>query len=297
MNNNKGIRFGIFLLTVGIIWALVSMGIITWSIINALFILWPLILVVVGVNIIFRRNAIAGAITWLLFVAVLVSYTYFIEDVKYKGNTTAVNKTVSVDKRAETQKGDLKISLGGTNIKMDSNTSKMLEAEIQDPSVDYTQSSNNDSAYISFKKRTYQLFNYNKGSLNYNNSFHLNNQSEWNIDVDTGAVNGDLDLSDLDVEKLTLDTGAANFKVKLGEKALNPKIKVDAGASKIDFYVPNGAGVRVKMDGALNATNFNDSSIWEKKDGVYYSKGYEQASVKIEMDIDMGVGKLAVDFE
>lgn len=296
MRNNRGVGFGVFLLSVGVIWALMSMGVITWSIINAFFILWPLIFVVIGVNIIFRRNAIVGAIAWVAFLAALVSYSYFVEDIKYKGNGTAAYNDVVIERHADIQKGELKISLGGAGITLDdSNTANLLNAEIQDKNIRYTQNFDNEKASISFFKRQYNLFNFNTGVNNYKNRFHLNNQVVWGIDIDTGAVNGDFDLSGLAVDKLTLDTGASNFEFTFGEKAQNPKIIVNAGASKIDFYVPKAAGVKVKLDGGLNSTNF-DGPEWEKKDGYYYTKGFDEAKVQIVMDVNMGVGKLGVYF-
>lgn len=296
MKSNKAVGFGVFLITIGIIWVLVTTGVISWSIFNALIVLWPLILVLIGVNIIFRSNEIIKAAAWILFLAVLVSYGYFYGGgrIKHEGMTEA--KNVSIEKIADIQKGKLKIKLGGTSLTLDSDTSKLLEAEIRDPEVIYSENTQNGISEITFSKKVYNITSFNTEVNSRINKFHLNNQITWDIDMDTGAVDGDFDLTGLVVDKIKLDTGAANMNIKLGGKSQHQDIEINAGASKIEFTVPSNAGIRVKMDGALNSTNL-DGPDWEKKNGYNYSKGYDQAEVKIDMDVDMGVGRFTVNFK
>lgn len=296
MRNDRGVGFGVFLLTVGIIWVLWSVGVITWSIINSLFVLWPLILVIIGVNIIFRNNGIIKAVAWVAFLAILISHSYFFEGANNSGDGKQTERKTIVEMLPDTQKGNLRIAFGGTTISMDSNTSNLLEANIQDPGITYTESKNNGEASIAFEKKAYKITSFNNDVKNHNNRFHLNNGIVWDINLDTGAVNGNFDMSGLAVEKLTLNTGAANLRLIFGDKVRNPAVKINAGASKIDIDVPASAGVKIKMDGALNSTNL-DGPGWEKKDGSYYSKGYEAAPVKMDMDVSMGVGKLSVNFK
>lgn len=296
MKSNKGVGFGVFLLTVGIIWVLVSVGVISWSIFNALLVLWPLILVIIGVNIIFRNNEIIKAVAWLAFLAVVISYGYFFDNgSKITGEDIQAGRSVTIERLAEVQKGNLKIAFGGTRVSLDSETSKLLEAKIQDKGITQSEKPSGSEIFISFDKKNYNIIDFNSNLRTHYNAFHLSSQVPWNIDVDTGAIDGNFDMSGLSVEKLSLDTGAANLTLTLGDKFSNPAVDINAGASKIDINVPADAGVRVRMDGSLNSTNL-DGPDWEKKNGTYYSKGYDEAAVKIDMDVDMGVGKFTVNF-
>ena len=296
MKSNKGAGFGVFLLTVGILWVLVSVGVISWSIFNALFVLWPLILVIIGVNIIFRNNEIIKAVAWVAFLAILISYGYFFDNGRTGGEGFIADESASIERAAEIQKGNLKIAFGGTRITLDSNTLKLLEAEIQDTDVTYSEKTENGETSITFDKKTYRITNFKSHMKTHYSGFHLSNQVPWNIDIDTGAVDGNFDMSELSVEKLSLDTGAANLMLTLGAKYPNPVVDINAGASKIEFNVPSNAGVKVRMDGALNSTNLNGPN-WEKKNGIYYSKGYDEASVKIDMNVEIGVSELTVNFK
>lgn len=293
-NRHRGLGFGVFLLTLGLLWILINTGVITWSIIDALYVLWPLIIVIIGINIIFRRNGLVRAGAWIVFLAALISYSYFYEDKNLSDRNFVVSDTVSIEKQAETQKAELRLALGGTRINLDSDTGKLLEASLQDKDTKYHNElqENNSKAYIVFEKNRYNLsdlkFNENNG-----NSFHLSRDVVWNLDLDTGAIDGEFNMSDLKVENLNLNVGAANTKLIMG--SYDTKLKIGAGASKIDIEIPQNAGIKVKMEGGLNNTNMDEPG-WQKLDGWFYSPGYDGKEFKLEADVKMGVGKFTVNF-
>lgn len=74
---SRNIGMGIFFIIVGAVWLLVNLGYIRgWWILNSLSVLWPLLLVVIGINIIFRGNAVINIIVWLLFAAAVIGYSF-----------------------------------------------------------------------------------------------------------------------------------------------------------------------------------------------------------------------------
>lgn len=290
--------FGLFILSIGLIWILVSVGVITWSIVNALIVLWPLILVVIGVNIIFRRNGLIKGLVWLVFLAVLISYSYF-----YEGGGTGAGRTdtrnltagtaVNVEKHAETQDATLRLAIGGVKLQVDSDTSNLLDASLQDKDIkhSYSFTEGSRSASIVFEKDRYD-FNTFKVGYNEPNVFHLNPDVIWNLDVDTGATDGSLDLSKLKVSEINMNMGAANMKLTLG--SYSTVLNIKAGMSNIDITIPADTGIKVKLDGGLNSTNM-DGPGWSHEGGYYKSPGYDDKQFKIEADVDMGVGKLTVN--
>ena len=293
-NRHRGLDFGVFLLTLGLLWILISTGVVTWSIIDALYVLWPLIIVIIGINIIFKRNGFIRVGAWIIFLAVLISYSYFYEDKSPSGNNYVVSDTVSIDRLADTQKAELRLALGGTKINLDSNTDKLLEASLQDKETKHFSElqENNSKAYIVFEKNRYTF-----GDLKFikdnGSSFHLNRNVIWDLDLDTGAIDGEFDMSGLKVQNLNLDVGAANVKLIMG--SYDTKLKIGAGASKIDIELPQNAGIKVKMEGGLNNTNMDEPG-WQKLDDWFYSPGYDGKEFKLEADVSMGVGKFTVNF-
>ena len=113
---NKGnICFGIFLITIGIFIILINFGIIDWSILDAFFEIWPAILIVIGINIIFRNNTIVKTISWLLFLALLIGYSYYHRDQPgfYKRNWEN-GRDLKIEEKTEIKGDKLSMDVGGT---------------------------------------------------------------------------------------------------------------------------------------------------------------------------------------
>ncbi|HBM75485.1 MAG TPA: hypothetical protein DD429_08030 [Clostridiaceae bacterium] len=72
---NENMGFGIFLIIIGAVLLLTELNVISLSIsslMSTFFKFWPLILIVIGINIIFHGNRVVSTITWLAFVVVLI---------------------------------------------------------------------------------------------------------------------------------------------------------------------------------------------------------------------------------
>lgn len=289
----KGVGFGLFLLLVGIVWILVRVGIITTAIFGSLYVLWPLILVVIGVGIIFRRNPFVRFGLWVAFLAVLVLHSYYVVDKGVIGDSFASGSDVRIERHADTQAAELRIALGGTRINVDSNIgdkNNLLEASLQDEdivhSADY--GSSNASVVFDRKKVHFSVFDFRNRHMD---TFHLNNEMAWKLDIDTGATDGDLDLTSVKLDSLTLDTGVANMKLRLGSS--NARLEIKSGLSNVELVIPQDTGIKVNMDGGLNATNFDEAG-WVKNGSSYYSPGYDSKTFKMEADVEMGLGNLSV---
>ena len=112
--------------------------------------------------------------------------------------------------------------------------------------------------------------------------------------MDIGAANATLNLADLLVNNLNINSGAVKFDIKLGSNNDLINVKVNTGASQFNITVPKDSGVRLKMEGALNSKNFNDINLI--KEGNYYTtQNYVGAAHKIDMNVTMGVGAITIN--
>ncbi len=285
--------FGIFLVAIGIIFILINIHIIDETIIYGLYMLWPLILIVVGVNVVFRRNHIVRTITWLTFLAVLITFSYAYRENGDFGKPI-ISKQISEDKLAETKNGALKLAMGGLNVNVDSTDTKLMDAYIYAKNItnDFNLSEGNDLANFSFKRDEYMFTIPNFGGKQ-KCDFHLNSDVIWSLDLDMGMSKVTIDASDLIISKLDIDSGLTKFDIKLGNRSTLTEIDVDTGVSSFDLSVPKDSGIKIKIDGGLYSKDFNGLSL--HKDGNYYiSENYDEAISKINMDIDMGVSNLQV---
>lgn len=292
MDREKGIGFGVFLLSIGVIVLLFNLGIISWSIFSALFYLWPLILVVIGVNIIFRRNWIVKLVTWLLFLAVVIGYSYYSPDFKGKSNQLSTENPVSIEKPANIQKAALRVSMGACSINVGSGTDKLLEATVKDKYVEYSSDADTNSTAPTLVFKRKQAVNINEGN-NTKNSFRLNKDIPWDVKVETGASDCVLDFSEIKIDKLEYDGGASNFKAIFSDKNSLTEIKIDAGVSDISLTIPETGGIKVRTDKGLSSTNFGGQG-WIKNNNVYQTPNYDQAACKFDIDANIGLSNFNI---
>lgn len=272
-----------------------SIGVLNWSVFEALYKLWPLLLVAVGINIIFRNNAIIRVVVWLVLLAVIVSYSFFV-NIRYDGAKVLTTGHSTYEKLAETKNGELKVALGGIKIDVDSKTNNLMDADISgsDITKEINYNSSKDTAYINFDRKKY--FFPNPDRISEECLLHLNNDVIWDLDFKVGAVKGTLDMTDLKVKDMNVDVGAGKFDMLFGDKFKSTNVTINAGASSIDLTIPKSTGVRVKMNEAISKNNLNELG-WEKRDGYYISPEYSTAENKIDFEVHMGVGKFEINMK
>ena len=289
MNNRKLIN-GIILIAIGIILLLVNLGYFSFSLLFGIFDLWPLILIVVGVNILFKKKTIITVITWTLFFVILISYGVF-----YQGNiakNNLIKNNVNIKKPVETVYGELDLDIGAAKIDIGSEEESLIKANLEGRELSYneTYKNNKEIASLRFEGKEYNLINFDKakGSIY---GFNLNKDVIWDLDLDLGAISGKLNLEEVPIKSIDLDFGAGDLDIILGSKYNHSNIKIDSGASDLTIIIPKEAGIKLKLDTALTETNIGDLNL--NRSGDYYvSSDYEQANTKLEFDIDMGVSKV-----
>jgi len=290
MNNNK-LSIGVILVTIGVFFLFVNLGFISFSILFGIFDLWPLILVVVGVNILFKKKSNVPFITWTLFFIILILYGAFYEGRNTIGST---GYNTNFTKYSETAFGELDLDIGASKVSIESEDKNLLGVSLQGVKLDYkeTYKNNKQTVEYSFESQKHNMINFNNKSNSYD--FYLNKHVIWDLDLDLGAVSGELNLEQVPIKSIDLDFGAGNLDIILGTKHNKSDIKIDSGASNLTIVIPKEAGIKLKLDAALTKTNIDDLKL-NKSGDYYFSPNYEEATTKIEFDINMGVGK--IDFK
>lgn len=112
--------------------------------------------------------------------------------------------------------------------------------------------------------------------------------------ISMGAGDGDVDLRDVDVEKLTLNMGAGDATVDLsGDRTLDMEGRIQAGAGEITVRLPKDVGVRVR--GALDGLGEWSAPGFERDGDDLVNDAYETADVKIELTVQRGVGETTLE--
>jgi hypothetical protein len=122
----------------------------------------------------------------------------------------------------------------------------------------------------------------------------LNNEVPLSLKIDSGASASILDLSDLKINDLDIDTGASSTELTLPANAGNTHVDIDTGASSLKVSVPPGVAAIIRVKSGIASININ-SRFPRIGSGLYQSPDYSTATNRIDMTIDAGVGAIEVN--
>jgi hypothetical protein len=277
--------------------------------------LWPIVLIIAGVNLVFAHNRtpLATGIKILVLLAgmgVLIwggvtqrnyhhfDYSFNTDD-DDKGDSTVTassDNNFSEPFKPVIQNAHLNISGGATGYTLSDTTTELFSAQTNGRSSAYSLKTTIDSttevldfSMGSKKHHGFSLF----GRHNNNHvDFKLNSKPVWDIDVEAGASSFKFDLSKFKVQKLTFQGGAASFDIKMGEPLATTNVDIQAGASSINISVPQNAACQITTDTGLSSKSFNGFD--KKGDDKYQTPGFDQATKKIYIHIEGGMADFKV---
>ena len=122
----------------------------------------------------------------------------------------------------------------------------------------------------------------------------LNPDIPLSLKIDSGASASILDLSDLKLTDLDIDTGASSTELTLPANAGNTHVDIDTGASSLKVSVPLGVAASIRVKTGIASVNINPR--FPRLDGgLYQSTDYGTAANRVDMTIDAGVGSIEVN--
>jgi len=122
-------------------------------------------------------------------------------------------------------------------------------------------------------------------------ALRLNSTVPLLLDVTTKAGHANLDLSDLTLGELVLTTGAGGATVVLpAVDGLHARVRSRDGA--VSLALPAGVGARVRVTREGGTLTLPPGYV--RSDAVVLSPGYDTATTRIELEVDVGSGGITV---
>lgn len=124
-------------------------------------------------------------------------------------------------------------------------------------------------------------------------AFGLNPEVPLALRLETGAGEANVDLTDLQVTDLRLQTGASSTRLALPAQAGHTRVRIEGGAASISVRVPTGVAARIETSGGLASFSVNRDRF-PRQGGVYQSPDYDTAENKIDLRVDIGAGSISI---
>ena len=124
-------------------------------------------------------------------------------------------------------------------------------------------------------------------------SFGLARQIPLELELETGANESQIDLTDLQVTRLSVKSGASSTNVRLPASVGLTSVTVETGAASVKLFVPQGVAARVSGSAGLAAINV-DERRFPRIGSMNQSPDYDSAANKVDITISVGVGSVDV---
>ncbi len=302
---SDGIGVGVTFIFIGIVWMMSKLGYLNFSIIGAVVDLWPLIFIVIGVNMIFRRVPYIGLITWVGFLSAIVAYgVYFAPQdhwiefgnsnntqsiISESGTSTGViapeSGNFGITGNEGVKKAELTLDMSAGDLIMGATESNMLDYVVPSELVTVESTINNDKAQFQFEEKN-NIHKFRNQKRNFD--FYLNPNILWHVEVNAGALNSDMNFSSVPMEYLEINSGAGDFDLVLGELQDKSDVNINIAAGDLNLTVPKNVGLRIEANDLLGDQNFSEAGL-VKINGYYQTTDYDSSTKVIYIELNSAV--------
>jgi len=256
----RPIFWPLLLIGIGIVFLLSNFGVLAIDVWE-LWRFWPVILIVIGLDILW---------SWLR-----------------RGQGTDI-ETLSLDLDGLTE-AEVSIEYGAGQLRIDSSPApdKLMEGDFSG-GVDYRLRGNKLKLKMPPDMWFWNWHVERKWAI------RLTRDIPLQVRVQTGASQANLDLGDLRVTDLRIESGAAETTVHLPRAAGFTRVHIGTGAASSKLFVPEGVAARIKSTMALGTCRINEKRF-ERSGVEYISPDYVSAANKLDISIEGGVGEVWVE--
>jgi hypothetical protein len=246
------------LILIGIVAVLVNSGVISTDRLNLLFDLWPVILIVIGLELLARRaipgqnGDVAAVLIVLLAAGGAIAY------VALAPNPTTSGKLDSHAAIGNLTHAALEIDAGGATVTVTGTSS--LEGDLYHATITYSGSRpeidlnrSDGTLTISQGNAGFGLFQTRRFTLD----LQINSSIPWTITSNGGASTETFKLASVPLKSMDINTGASREDITLGSPSGVVPITINGGALTVNLHRPPGTGASVNVSGGAVSLTFD----------------------------------------
>ena len=313
--NKEKLSWGLILLFVGGVLLLDNLDVIDfyW---RSVFSMWPVILIIIGVNLLVPRHGIGNVISIVVTIAAL-AFLAFRGTFPPKDNWWIFdNKGWKTTEKRAPARGDsdreksnsvythaydstiqtahLHIKGGAVEYEIDGTADELFHAEATSTFGGHrletkTTGSNAD---LTFSMRDTEKGNWDVRGNENHAKISLNPNPVWHIALDMGAGAANFDLTAYKVASLTFNGGVSSFDAKLGMPLEETTITAESGVASLDIAIPRAAACRINIKSGLSSKDF--PGFENRGNGAYVTEGYEAADHRFIINFEGGLSTFSV---
>lgn len=294
----------LILIAAGILLLLNQTGRLPWSVWGTLWRFWPVILILIGVEVLVGVSRSAAWYVVGLIVAIVVLGGIIVYAV-YRSNepsaprpATQTETVIQSTEDADRGKITLRFGVGTLEVHALADSPNFVEGEIE-----YGQYSL--QAERSFRMRDGQA----QFSLSARSEPNMiwtpgdNVGERWNLkftpriplemEVTLGVGSADIDLRELKVAQLDVKGGVGQTKLLFPAGAGLTRATVSSGVGEVILEIPPDVGAKIRVSKGLSGVNVSSGRFVRSGD-EYVSSNYATAENKLDLEVRSGIGAVTI---
>jgi hypothetical protein len=195
----------------------------------------------------------------------------------------------SID-RDDVEQVRMDLNMGAGKLRIDTGTDKLVAADFSynsdywKPEMRYRKSGGRGTLTIT------QPQGHARGPGDYEWDLRLNRETPLDIGVKFGAGEAHLDVGGLTMQNLEVNMGVGQLDLDLrGNPKQSYDVRIRGGVGEAVVHLPSEIGVEAEAQGGLGSV---EASGLRHEGNRYYNDAWENAKVRIHLDIQGGVGSI-----
>lgn len=285
------------LILVGVFALLINSGLVPADRLDRLFDLWPLILIVIGLEIVVRRavQGPAGEIAAVLIVLIAIAGA-----AGYVALGPAIpTGTQTLDASAKVGSLDhatVRVDVGSANITMTGASEigdDLFRAHIAYTGTkpDVNLDSSSGDVHISQSNTSGFFFQSHKFVLD----LQLNASVRWSIAINSGAANDTFNLAAVNVASIEVNTGASRETIIVGPPSGTIPVTINGGALTVTIHRPQGVAASVSVSGGAVTMSLDGRQHHAVGSANDQTGDYDNATNRYQVQVDGGACNVTVD--
>jgi hypothetical protein len=291
----------IILISIGVLLLLNTLNILSWSIWETLWRFWPILLILLGLEILIGRRSWIGSLVVLLvaLVAVVVIVVFSASAPTFAGLTTPAGERQTLSQPlADASQADVTISFASGEARFYplSDSANLVEGTVQNGQgrfVELTSQTSGNTAQLTIRDQAQAVFfPFFSSGRNSRWDIGLSDQVPLSLHISTGAGEATLDLSGLKVSALRLDTGAGQTVITLPAQG-RYTATLNFGVGNTDVTVPRDLAIRLRASQGLGNVSVSTPGV-SRLGNEWVSQNYDTAANQADVRISGGLGNISV---
>lgn len=283
------------LIVIGLAFLAENLGILPGSVWMALWRLWPVWLIVAGLDLLLGRRThwgswVVGGVA-ILLVAGTVGYASLFPNQGSSGEPITISQPIDGASQA-----NVTISSGVARLVVSPTSGEEMLSGVVTPLVneriDQSARNSGNTRYFEVRSRSYNGFNFMRPQWGPSTwDLRLSDQIPMKLTIDTGVGDARVDLTGLQLTDLAVDTGVGSTEITLPDQG-KFRVEVDSGVGDLTLRVPKGLSARIRVDQGVGKLSVDGDFVRSEKE--YRSPNFADAQHRVEIDVDGGVGAIRI---